>query len=89
MTVPLDGDNPTRTIHLHLLRQGMSIIADRCLVEGIYRIQRLGLREEEGRWYLEMQSVQKDHRWWRLDGVDNGRRYCSEVRPPISPSEHT
>ena len=50
-----------------------------CLAEGAYLVLHLGCCEEESRWYLVVQGVQEDHRWWRMDSVDNGSRYCSQV----------
>lgn len=79
LAVPLDGDHPACTIHLHLLWQDTLIIVNRHLVEDIYDVHGLGLCEEGSRWYLEMQGVQEDYRRWCSDGVGNGGYYCSQV----------
>lgn len=84
LTVLLDGDHPTCAVHLHLLWQGMLIIANYHLAEGAYPVRRLGLREEDSRWDLVMQGVQEDYRRWCLDCVDNGCCHRPQVRQRVS-----
>ena len=67
----------------------MLIIVNCYLVKDVYRVHLLGRCEEAGRWYLEMQGVQEDHRWWCLDSVDNGCRYRSQVSCSIGFSGST
>lgn len=40
----------------------------------------LGLREEDSSWYLALQGMQEDYRWWSLDRLNNCCCYRSQVR---------
>jgi hypothetical protein len=76
-----DGNHPTRTIYLHVLRQGQppppTALAKSQETE---KSCATGLGEAHGGRDMELLCVQKSHRWGRLDSIHDGRRHCSQVR---------
>ncbi|KAG8220807.1 hypothetical protein J3R82DRAFT_2251 [Butyriboletus roseoflavus] len=73
----VDGSDTTRSLHLHVLRQGKDLLSQ--LTKVFRPLYSTGLRQAYSSWHLALPRMQKDDRWGCLDRIDNCGCYSTEV----------